>query len=424
MATLMQLVANMTLTAALLGQAPAAASYKLAEVTVSGARRYSVADVVKVSGLSLGQALTVSDLAAVADRLSGTGLFKTVRYRYVTMADRMTVGFEVEESDWTVPVVFDNFVWFTDEELTAAVRGEVPTFDGTAPPSDGIIGLITTPLTALLQSRQLPGRVRYTPDADLSGHLLRHLFSVEDPGPRTCAVTIDGASAVPARELLDSAPGLAGSDYSRVRVASLVQGTLTDAYRRRGYWRATFGAPALRLDAGCRGVSLTLPVSEGAVYVFDRAEWAGHEALTAAALDKLLGLKRGDTAGLLSLEDGLRDIGNAYGKQGYLQHDAKYTIVSDEASRTVVAKVAIVEGPQFHMGTIEFVGFSPNVAADLRKKWRLKPGDVYDSQYAGRFNLDEAGPMLRSGAASTRLPTIETRLDPVTRVVDLRLVLQ
>ena len=98
--------------------------------------------------------------------------------------------------------------------------------------------------------------------------------------------------------------------------------------------------------------------------------------------------------------------------------------IIDDASRSAVAKVAIVEGPQFHMGTIEFVGFPPGVAADLRKRWRLKAGDVYESQYASRFNFVDVRLMLKSGAASTQLPTIESRLDTENRIVDLRLVLK
>ena len=48
---------------------------------------------------------------------------------------RLDVTFDIEEPPWSMPVVFDNFVWLRDEELLAAVEQDVPTFDGTLPVS-------------------------------------------------------------------------------------------------------------------------------------------------------------------------------------------------------------------------------------------------------------------------------------------------
>jgi outer membrane protein assembly factor BamA len=107
-------------------------AYNLTAVQVKGAKRFKEADVTRLSGLTVGQPVRLADVTAAAERLGASGLFKSLNYRYVTNADGMTVIFEFEEADWTVPVLFDNFVWFSADELTTAVRRDVPSFDGTA----------------------------------------------------------------------------------------------------------------------------------------------------------------------------------------------------------------------------------------------------------------------------------------------------
>ena len=61
-----------------------------------------------------------------------------------------------------------------------------------------------------------------------------------------------------------------------------------------------------------------------------------------------------------------------------------------DATSNVTFKIAVNEGPQYRMGTVEFKGFSAADAAALGKKWRLKTGDVYDQNYGVRFFREDA----------------------------------
>lgn len=166
----------------------ASAPHQLAGVQVVGARRYAPADIAKLSGLAVGAPVSIADLEPIAERLAATGLFKNLSYRYVTAGRKMTVVFEIEEADWTIPVIFDNFVWFTDEELVTGVRAEVPSFDGTAPPSEGMPDLIVRSLQGLLKARGLPGQAHFSPQADLVSGKMQYLFSVREPAPKLCAL--------------------------------------------------------------------------------------------------------------------------------------------------------------------------------------------------------------------------------------------
>ena len=401
-------------------------AHKLAAVQVKGAKRFTEADISRLSGLTVGQPVTVADVTAAAGRLGASGLFKSLNYRYVTNVDSMTVIFEFEEADRTVPVFFDNFVWFSADELMAAVRRFVPAFDGTAPASDGVTELVSRSLGTLLKARNLAGQVQYTPESDLSGHLLKHVFSVQSPAPRTCAVHFAGAAAVTEQELVQSIPETVGSDYSRLMLENLARGTLSDLYRQRGFWRATFDEPAATLEDSptCSGVTVRFAVTEGSAYAFGRVDWSGNTALAADKLDTVFGMKAGEVASIGKIDAGMRQLKSAYGDIGFVLAVATYDAKLDDAARRAVFLVEIKEGLQFRMGTFDVTGVSEADASALRAKWHLASGQVFNASYPSKYRFEEIKDLMRGGSLATRKANVDSRIDPDKRTIDVRLVFE
>jgi len=76
----------------------------------------------------------------------------------------VTIVFQVEEAkSGQSPVVFDNFVWFTNDELVAAIKRAVPSFNGLAPDSGKMTEQISHALQSLLKEHQIEGTVVYAP---------------------------------------------------------------------------------------------------------------------------------------------------------------------------------------------------------------------------------------------------------------------
>jgi outer membrane protein insertion porin family len=399
-------------------QAQPASDARVASVQVKGTRRYSPADVTRLSGVEIGKSATVADLTAAAKRLAATGLFNSVRFSYTTGARQITVTFDIEEAAWTIPVIFDNFVWLPEPQLIAAVAQEVPSFDGTAPVNVGAADFLTRALEKVLKARHIPGRVDFGTQGDLKGGLPKYMFAVKDPAPTVCALHVDGASAVPEREQIGQLGAVVGGEYSKFFLSTAARGTLTDMYRRKGLWRAEFGPPAAALDV-CQGVAVTLNVKEGAVYTWDRAEWSGTSVLGIDVLNKTMGMKTGEPADASKIETGLREVRTAYGKQGYIAERATFEPRLDDESHRAVFAMAVDEGPQFHMGTLEFAGIRESDAAMLAKKWRLKAGDVYDESAAKKYEFEELLPLRTSGGTRARM---EMHFDTDQRLVNLTVV--
>ncbi|HEX8853285.1 MAG TPA: POTRA domain-containing protein, partial [Pyrinomonadaceae bacterium] len=247
---------------------------RLTRIEVTGLARLKPEQVIAESGLQVGQTVDPEALDAAADRLLNSGLFRKLSYRFSSKTGEGVVTFVVEEAPTNVPVVFDNFVWFTNEELIAAVRKHLPSFDGTAPEAGSVTSTIAKGLTELLRERKIAGEVEYMLSATLGGQRAEHVFSVKGAGLRVCKLSFPGATAIAEQALVEKSSGIFNNEYSRAFVVEYAASSLAPLYHERGYLRANFHSPEVTLakDADCAGqLSLALPVEEGSAYVWQGA---------------------------------------------------------------------------------------------------------------------------------------------------------
>ena len=398
-------------------QPSAPAEFQLGAVSVTGVSRYTPADVTRLSALKAGQPVRVSDLDNTVKQMSSTGLFASLKYRYTTSGNRLDVTFDIEEPAWSMPVVFDNFVWLRDDELLAAVNQDVPTFDGKLPVNSEVTSFMTGVLQHLLDERKIRGQVEFSLHNNQTTGKSQYVFSVKGTGLGVCALRVTGASVIPESQLVEAAAELTRRDYSRLYLTELANGTLRTMYQQRGYWRAEFREPIATLGTApdaCAGVSVTLRVDEGAPYTWDRAEWRGVKAITTKELDAALGMKPGDVADVTKFETGLRQVRGAYRHVGYMQMRSTMTPRPDDATRKLVLDVTVDEGPKFRLGELTITGLSDQDADALRKKWTLKAGDVYDDSFIQQFR--------RENGTSARRLTLEPAIDAARKVIDVKIM--
>src|ERR1043166_2317866 len=181
------LCVSVLVTAAVFAQAPR----KITAIETEGLQALTNETVIATSGLKVGEIFSVEGTDAAAERLVSSGLFKKVAYRTRSAGGNVTITFQLEEvKGQSSPVVFDNFIWFTDEELTAAIVREVPFFNGSAPDIGNTNEAIKKALQNLLAERKLPGQVEY----NLTEH--EHLFRVEGPRTKIAPFHFPGAKNV------------------------------------------------------------------------------------------------------------------------------------------------------------------------------------------------------------------------------------
>jgi outer membrane protein assembly factor BamA len=376
-------------------------NFKIAKIEFEGLNRLSAEEMIATTELKVGQQFELSALDAAAQRLVDSGFFKNVAYRTRPNRDQITITFVVEEAKAIMSrVVFDNFIWFTDTELIAAVKRDVPSFSGTAPDNGDTVERITKSLQRFLHEHQLEATVSYMPSQDSPGSASQeHIFSVTGIPMPICTLHFPGASNISEARLIESSKPLIGNDYSNKFVSLFSVNTLFPLYREVGQLKAAFSPPLAKPEASanCKaGVDLTIPVDEGVIYKWDKAEWAGITALTAAELDALLSMEKGKPANGLKIDKAAKDIQKAYGRKGYLMVGIRSAPTFDDNAQNVSYRMEIREGPQFRMGRFLTKGFPETTDKALHERWALKTGDIFDQGYSIEFSQKQMNELMRA----------------------------
>ena len=376
-------------------------NFKIAKIEFEGLNRLSAEEMIATTELKVGQQFELSALDAAAQRLVDSGFFKNVAYRTRPNRDQITITFVVEEAKAsTSRVVFDNFIWFTDTELIAAVKRDVPSFSGTAPDNGDTVERITKSLQRFLHEHEIEATVSYMPSQDSPGSASQeHIFSVTGIPMPICTLHFPGASNISEARLIESSKPLIGNDYSNKFVSLFSINTLFPFYREVGQLKAAFSPPLAKPEASanCKtGVDLTIPVDEGVIYKWDKAEWAGITAFNAAELDALLSMEKGKPANGLKIDKAAKEIQKAYGRRGYLMVGIRSVPTFDDNAQNVSYRMEIREGPQFRMGRFITKGFTVATDKALHERWALKSGDIFDQGYSMEFSQKQMGELMRS----------------------------
>lgn len=362
----------------------------LAKVDFAGLNKRTAEQVLAVSGLRVGQSLTRDEIEQAAQRLLDSGWFKRLGYRLKGAADAVALTFTVEEDEVTnIPVVFDNFIWFSDEEIAQALRGNgILGFDGTIPEGGKTADLVVQILAKEMAKQRLAGRIEYNFLASEGGPG-RIIFTVRDVKIPICSLAFPGASVVPENILQNAASELLSQNYSRYAALFVAQAKLRPLYRQRGYWRVQFGAATAQTvrdkDCGGEGGRVSIPVREGPQYLWAATTWAGHTAYQPSELDAAWGLKPGEPADERQLDRGLRQINQLYQRKGYLDLLVSVSPLFDDPQKRLGWRLSLNEGPQYRMGRLNIANLPPADTLALTKEWKLKAGQPHDVEYLEEF---------------------------------------
>lgn len=371
----------------------------IGRIEFDGLQQIKPDEALATSAMKTGRPFKVEEVDAAAQRLLDSGIFNRVGYRTQTTGNQVTITFQVEEAKGgDAPVEFDNFIWFTDDQLFEAVHRAVPSFVGRAPNVGTMPDAITRALQQLLDEQKIPGKVEYLANQSLGGRIVGHVFSVNGIKMPFCTFHFPGVKNVSEEKLIGaSKQELATADYSKdlVRVFSGMK--LLAIYRELGHLRADFGAPIAKPDPKCKnGVDVTIPVTEGLIYSWGQTEWSGASALTSDQLNQVLGAKPGAVANGVKFDKGITEVMRAYGRQGYLNARVVPKPEFDDSAQKVNYKIEVLEGPQYRMGGLSFKGLSERDAKSLRSAWTLRRGEVFDEGYLKEFYANDLGRALQT----------------------------
>jgi outer membrane protein assembly factor BamA len=391
--------------------------FTLAAIHFEGLKNIEAAKAVALSGLQKGQAVKLQHLNEAAQRLLESGIFGQVKYRYKYRGDDLEATFVVEESRTSLPCYFDNFAWFSDDELHAAIRRDLPNFDGKATEGGEMVETIRKALERLLGENKLPGRV----EAEMTNFGSAHLFKVDGARLPICAVNFAGVTAFEEAFLRGTLEELFTVDFSRAINALIARDKLIPLYRQKGYLKVRLqrlqGIFHKAADDKCRDkVTVLLPIEEGLSYQWNEPVWSGNQVLTPELLNRRLTLKPGEVADGLKIDKGIRQISEEYTERGYFGLQLQPQPQFDDAARTVTFRFTLHEGPQYNFGNLTLTGANATRGQKLKEQWATLEGKPYTSALLRKA--------FETAALSGRNVQITTAPEHEKRIVNLTVEIQ
>jgi outer membrane protein insertion porin family len=377
-------------------QAPAS-QRQLISIKVTGNKRFSENAIIAASGLQIGTVVTEDDFKKAATRLGAYGILSDVAYTYSFSSAGTKLELQVTEAPKFVPARFEDFVWFSDEDLLKRIQERAPLFNGELPLSGRLADQVSDVLQALLVENSIPGNVEYERAGKQDGPVDSIVYKVSNVLIQIRDVNFVGAADADIPALKAAAQRLHDTEYSRSVLTALVQHQLTPVYLSRGYLKAAFGEPQTKVvkkpsadsnDEGIRNltiVDVTFPVVPGDQYNLKGLEWSGNHEFPTETLQKMVRAKTGEPANTVRLSDNLKDIQKLYGSRGYVTTTIKADADFDDAAKTVVIRLDVKEGPVFHMGDLEFRGLDNSLEAKLRNLWKIRQGELFDATYLSEY---------------------------------------
>lgn len=362
-------------------------AYKLVSIKVTGTKRYKAEDVIRATGLQLGQVVHKEDLEDVVRLLGESGAFTDILYSLEFDRAGTKLELTVRNSKKFVPVNFDNLVWFSSQELFNKLHASVPLFDGEVPVTGQMVNQISDALQALLDEKKVMGQVgaRRIPD---NGSIEAFTFTVTGLHITIRNIEFSGADTADLALLVATAKRLQGAEYVLPTLRTMADKNFLPVFRERSYLKAAIGDPQAHVVSTEDEhvlVDVTFPVHPGEQYQVSGLEIAGCKAVPEDTLRSLIHVKAGGTANPIQLEKDLESIKQLYGTRGFVAANVTLESRADDSRPTVQYVVRISEGAVYRMGDLKIHGLDSRATARLENDWTLRTGDVYDSSYPGRF---------------------------------------
>jgi outer membrane protein assembly factor BamA len=394
------------------------ASSRLDSVQVTGSARFSSAQLAPATGLQVGSQVTRDDLQKAANTLAQLGPFTTVNYRYSSGEAGVRVEYQVTDGA-EIPVAFDNFPGFTDDELKAAIKSAGALFDGQAPEHGAVLDDISDALARIIATRGMNFPVSHSVIVEPSGDKAQ-LFHIEGGAIKIASVDFSDALAQSDRGIHARLGDIVGQSFSRNAIDLFEFEQVRPVYLAHAFLQVHFDSPEAKFANGA--VDVVAHIEPGPAFTWGGVTWTGNSAVGVLDLDTTIPLHAGDPANGMKIEAGWDAVRELYMRRGYLDVDLKPVPKFDASAGKVSYSVAVTEGPQYHMGKLVLSGLSIDGESRARAAWKIPPGAVFDEgQYENflsdgikqafsgyPFHYDKIGRFLQKDPASA---TVDVMLD-------------
>ncbi|MDT8071073.1 MAG: POTRA domain-containing protein [Terriglobia bacterium] len=377
-------IALLSMASTAVSQQSPAKTFVLQQIVFKGSRVYQDSQLLAASGMKIGGSYSQQDLQDSASKLSSTGMFKQVVYRF----SATSAEYDLVDNPAVFPVRFDNCVWMSDEQMLTKLKERLPLFNGVVPEEGTLAEDVEKQMEAILGENGLVAKVMFVPLMG-RGTMTAMNYTVLQPRIEVAAVDFSGASPDVSDALEKAVSKYTGKDYTRDFISSIVENGLEPVLLEKGYLRSSFGQTNVKLltkpgDPVAK-VELSVPVEPGVQYRIASLTMKGNDAIAKDSAKQLAQFKTGQVINMMEFRSELSKLGGAYLAKGYMNAKVKAEPTFDDTAHTVSYDVELVPGEQYKLTKLDIEGLDEKRRAKLEPIWMLKVGDPYDASYAPSF---------------------------------------
>ena len=366
--------------------------YELGGITVSGARYLDPNTLIGLTGLRVGDAITVpgEEIGKSIRKLWAQGILGDVSVTIGRIeGNKIFLDYNLKERPRLSKFTFTGIPKGQTEELTkkiTLIRGKVVT--------DALLNNTRTQVRKFYVNKGfLDAKVNIMQVADsaLSNSVALRIDVDKGSKVRIYNIAFEGNKAFSDRKL----KGKLKKTKERKPYKFLTPGkfqkseyendkkSLLEFYNAEGYRDATIVSDTLMRDA--KGLALTITVDEGPKYYFRHITWNGNYLYDDKTLANVLGIKPGSPYSKETLDKRLnynptgQDISSLYLNDGYLFFtiDPVETKVEGDS---IDIEMRLSEGVQAHIKDINIAGNTKTSDHVLRRTLRTLPGDKFNRE--------------------------------------------
>jgi outer membrane protein insertion porin family len=397
---------------------PARTAWPIEAIKTEGLHDYTREQVLGLLNLKVGQTASAKDFEAARERLSATGAFSSVGFRYgpAPGGKGYIVTFEISEVEPKYAVRFDD-LGVPADQIRAALSRSDPFFGPLIPATEPLLARYSKVIEEFLASKEHPQKVAGRLEPGDTG-ALQVVFEPASR-PRVARVRFTGNSVVPSTTLENAMNEVAiGMPFKEERFRKLLDTQIRPLYDSRGRVRVTFPEVGTQPEKDVKGLAVTVRVEEGPGYSLGGVEVVGAN-VAPAEWSKVPGFKTGNAFSQDAVAAAVAKIEERLRREGRMHVQTQVERRIDDAAKKVNLVIHVTPGPLYAFGRLTIDGLDIITEPAIRKMWAMKPGEPFNVDYPQHFldGVREDGVLDNLGETRALLKTNDQ-----THTVDVTLV--
>jgi outer membrane protein assembly factor BamA len=403
-----------------------AQKYPINKITIKGGAPYTDDEILTLAQFKPGDVMTIDTLANPAQHLLDTGMFDSAEMALGGPGNRTAIlDLKPTPLDKLLPASFENFAWWSAEEIREEIHKRVPIYRGVCSDAGNLPDLIQAALEQMVADKGVQAVTTHIIVEPTTDHPTRVVnFKIQKPAVTLASINLTGTPPALAAAMQQLTTHMTHSRYNEGLTGLTTEDLLLLPAREAGYITANLTNIQRNITASPASIAIaySAQMTAGESYKVSTITWDPTPVYSAEAFAKDAKLHAGDVASVKQLRETEGKALTAYRAKGYIDAYIDPAPKLDDAAHTVAYALHAIPGEVYRVRSVTPHGLSPEAQQEFDANWQMKPNDVYDESYVVHFlaNINSfkhltfyAGGFRSVGDPETRLIDVTINFFPV-----------